>query len=129
MFRLLLEKPPPMRSTACRNCANAFCALRANDGLARLRLMLLVLNPINYTLLALQLYAQIRALAQVWRWPWLAQSIHTRTALQQFDPNTFDPWIELDGAADAGQLLVPAAGLDQPWRRRMWRRMWRPRQA
>jgi hypothetical protein len=55
--------------------------------------MLLLLNPINYTLLALQLYAQIRALAQVWRWPWLAQSIHTRTALQQFDPNTFDPWM------------------------------------
>ena len=89
----VVAKPPP-RSAACCDLANAFCALGANDGLARLRLMLLLLNPVNYTLLALQLYAQIRALAQVWRRPRLAQSIvHTRTALQRFDPNTFDPWV------------------------------------
>ena len=57
--------PPPAQNSLCRDLIGALCTgFNLGDGLARLRIQLFVLNPVNVALLAAQLYAQLRSLSK-----------------------------------------------------------------
>ena len=56
---------PPAPSSLCRDLIGALCTgFNLGDGLARLRIQLFVLNPVNVALLTAQLYAQLRSLSK-----------------------------------------------------------------
>ena len=62
MFQAMLEPPP---NSLCGDLIGALCTgFNLGDGLARLRIQLFVLNPVNVALLAAQLYAQLRSLSK-----------------------------------------------------------------
>ena len=87
---------PPAQNSLWGDLIGALCTgFNLGDGLARLRIQLFVLNPVNVALLTAQLYAQLRSLSKA--------SDRASACLplvdaclrcaQTFDPLEFDPFV------------------------------------